>query len=410
MTSRSAKYNKILRVEKNNSIPVGFENAYRYSMFNADENIYNRVNYPMESLKDLLKNAPLASVCVTTRMEASVGKGFSTKADPEKNLIATDKFIIDNWDANVFRNSEIDFISYGECFWELALYGNEVLTGYHVPAPTMLKGKGANEGVYYQNYKTKKEKRWRAFDEDLFKKGRHPNGNFILHIKRGYEDYGVPEWISASTILKILKEQYRVILSHFENDAEPERIFIAYGQQASKEQQKEFKNQREEMYQGSEKRGKSEWILSQQPKSQSGEVLDMLELKKEVINAQGLELALRNKFDAVSMFRVPHFLVGLNKPGELGSGGQAELLIWNYINNVIMPDQRKYYEPFNLFYPAMPFQFNTMEMPKLSQDVNPNNSVNDTVKSIMQGITETVSKTEYQLKDYEEFLTFKKGV
>jgi hypothetical protein len=63
-----------------------------------------------------------------------------------------------------------------------------------------------------------------------------------------------------------------------------------------------------------------------------------------------------------------------------------------------------------MFYPGMQFQFNTMEMPKLSQDVNPNNSVNETVKSIMQGITETVSKTEYQLKDYEEFLTFKKGV
>jgi hypothetical protein len=409
--SRSKKFKKsnVITIAKNfNIFDYDPNQVLRDASWQYQANVVPKVNYPVSSIKDLFKNTPYSDICTTIRMEGSVGKGFNTVDDPEMNLYPTDPIITDNWDCKDIRKATKDYLHYGIRTLELVIYDNKVLTGYYIPYATVHKGRKEKKGYWVQNLGQDNEIWIKEFDKDLYEQGRHPNGNYIYVTKNGSEEYGVPSWISAMTIMKIMKEQYRVVLSHFINDAEPSETNIWYGNDVTTEEGKKFKAARENAYQGSDKKGKSEHIFSRDNRTEVGDVLQRVVRERTIISKDDLDLMMRNAFTVTASFRIPSFMLGLEQAGKLGNANEVKVLYWNYINGVLAPDQRLWYEDFNLWYGKdVHVQFNTETMPDL--DSQGNDDVTTSKGAYAKGVENTlkdvislVNSTEYTLKQLEE--------
>lgn len=411
MTERSAKYKKgqniIVKADMDIIDSSEFEKEKAQTTTEWHENIIPKINYPVPLIKDLFKTTPYAQICCNIRMEGAVGKGFNITDDPEKNLYATDPIITENWDVAEIRKAHMDALQYGIRILELVVYDNKVLTGYYAPYSSMHKGKNARKGWWVQNVGLKNEKWIKEFDRDLYKKGRHPNGNYIYVTKNGAEEYGVPTWISAMTIMKTMKEQYRVVLSHFVNNAEPNETNIWMGCDITTEEGKKFKAQREKEYQGSENKGKTEHVFSRDNEKEVGNILQRVVRERTVISQYDLELMMRNAFTVSASFRIPPFMLGLEQAGKLGNANEVKVLYWNYINGALMPDQRTWYEDFGLWYGNdVQVQFNTEQMPELNESETPDVTVTKAyskgMEKALSDVISLVNNTEYTLKQIEE--------
>jgi hypothetical protein len=333
--------------------------------------------YPAASLKNIVHSNGYAKLCVIDRAECTVGKGFNELADEEKNLFATDKFFIENVATNDLVATEKNALIYGRFFWDIPVLNGKPLTVHAVPVPTMLKGTGSREGEFVQYFGVKgKEKWYPALDMDALKRGTLKTGHYIYMWKNEDEIYGTPEWIAFQMELLTSKEQRRTILSHFLNNADPDKIFIHYalaGAGVTTKMLETYKAKREEFSQGSEKRGSTDHVFRNESKNEIGPAVEMIQVNKELFSAVANQFMYANKLDICAAFRVPSFRVNLKSMnGASGLGGANEdPQMSMYLSDVLMPAQRqRYYEPFKLFWPDKVCQFNTATMPKSTNDRN----------------------------------------
>ena len=353
---------------------IGQPSNIKQMVYNYSEDIIPRLKYPIESLKNLIETNGYVSLCINKRAESAVGKGFNEIEKQDENLFATDPWIIENIDILELLKTEKSAIGFGEFYWDVPIFRGEPQTVYHVPTSTMLRGAKAKEGLYCQYYGIKGKEKWLpALDLEELRKGTLKTGHYIYHWKNGEQAYGVPEWIAGQMEIMTSKEQRRTILSHYLNNCDPDRITVHYGQGGvTPEMANDYKTKREKYTQGSENAGKSDNIFRSETYAELGKAVEVIEIKKEIITAVGLQMGYQNKQDICAFMSTPSFLVNLKSlTGGFGNVNEVETQLHFYINDTIMPAQRqRYYMPFSKLFPGKAVQFNTITMPKLTQMQN----------------------------------------
>ena len=381
------------------SIETTIKNMNTIHSYNF-ENIIPRVNYPIESLKNLIRHNAYLSSAIDILVEGTVGKGFneSPADDNGKKLIVTDPYIIEIIKGVDLRKLQYEFNAYGEKWIEVSIYDNKVVSYWFSPSITWSIGRKKYAKKYVQYYGIKgKEKAYNIFDPVAFGLKRHPNGTFIIHVKNGSEDYGVPKWISADVKAMITKEQDRTTLSYFEHDTRARETQVHYGTNLTTENGKAFKKELDKQ-QGSDRRGYVNHVFKAGNKAGPtgiGEAMDVIKHDGQVVSDVNLKLEDSANKALVSSLGVPHFMVGLTPPAQLGSGNQSNTLTNFFIDNKLFPAQRENYELWDILFPTMLVMLNIMER------TDDNSSTNNDVTMKGQKVeneTEKLAKMLIQLE------------
>ncbi|HQO22890.1 MAG TPA: hypothetical protein PLM72_07415 [Spirochaetota bacterium] len=385
--SRSAKYiekgtpeQEMVHIEEKISVEKALVGTVLTTpqIFISDDVIPDLV-YPAAALKNLIYTNGYAKLCVNKRAESTVGKGWNEIEDTEKNLFATDQWIIDNIKTEELIKAEKNALTYGRYFLEIPYLNGLPLTVYSVPVSTMLKGANAKAGQFCQYYGIKGKEKWfPEFDFERHKKGTLPNGTYMYMWKNEDEVYGIPEWIAFQMEMLTSKEQRRTILSFYLNNADPDKFIVHYATDLSNKMGEDYKAKRKQFTQGSEKRGSTDHIFRRETAAELGKAIEVIEVDKEILTAVTNQFIFANKLDICAAFQVPAFMVNLksiNGSSSMG-GSNEETQFAFYISETIQPTQRqRYYEPFKMFWPDMKMQLNTSQMPKTINEKNADNTI-----------------------------------
>lgn len=388
-------------VSKGNIMPL-ISNYVNNAMYNFEDIIPDTKN-PIKALDNILKHNSYVDKALQIKAEGIVGKGFNITQG--EGLVVTDPAIIKAIPGKELRKLERDYQRYGRSWKELNIYNNSIVSIWHTPAITWSIGckKYANKYVQYYGVK-EKEKSYDIFDEDAFKLGRHPNGTFIQLVKNGQVAYGEPTWISAEIKMQISKEIDRTCLAHFVNDAKPDLFFMFYGATSESEESKKFIKGLNKLHQGSDKKGKDLYIFNPATFKNNGKGFEVFEPKQQVITADNLALAEKTDRDNVSVTGVPHWMVGLERVGNLGSGTQTDTQKDFFIENELEPGQRRYYEEWDVLFPNMDVQLNTIsksEKDTAQDDITMQKGVRETTTDLFSELMRKVENADNNIKYME---------
>ncbi|MDX9803454.1 MAG: phage portal protein [Dehalococcoidales bacterium] len=339
---------------------------YNASLTRISGEIYNK---PFDQLQFemMIRENLYASQCVTTKIEATVGKGFVEDGIPENILKLLKK---------LFPKATLDRLCYdlyinGEFYSEFVIKGNQLVKTHHLPACTMT---AATDKVnYYQYYGiADKQKKMPAFDMEAYLNKKLPAGSYVFHSINyfGNSVYGIPSWIGAYDILKIMDNAEKDILAYYDNDAIAKTVMMLYNiGNPDKQINKDLKSFLEKNFQGVTNRHKL-WILSGLPRKSEGQI-DFHELNKNIVDANYLALAKENKVDTCVAFGVPIELLGVSSAGKLGNTQEIRNITIFFNDNKILPEQQRFIDMIQPFFPGVEIKLKQMKIPEVDENEQP---------------------------------------
>lgn len=314
--------------------------------------------YVQTELEDIVKENIYSAACAIQRIQSTVGKGWSEDTDQEIKDLLHKKFL---------NRTCHDFNLDGEMYFEIKIKGKKPIALHHTPANITYLAKSKDS--FIQNPNTKDEKSFPKFDEELYLKGKHPDGTFIWHKMNyfGNNNYGIPAWIGALDCLQIMDNAEKDIKSFYDNDAIPKTILMMFGiEDVNSKIKADFKAFLEQEYQGVSNNNKA-LIMSGLPPKQDGRDVEWKELNKSIVDTPYLNLMKEMKKDVCIAWRVPAELIGISQPGQLGNGQEIKTLLHFYLEDSIKPDQEIYYEICSVLFPNGKYELNTIEMPDFEE-------------------------------------------
>lgn len=339
---------------------------YNASLTRIAGDIYNK---PFDQLQFemMIRENLYASQCVTTKIEATVGKGFVEDDIPENTLKQLKK---------LFPKDTLDRLCYdlyinGEFYSEFVIKGNQLVKTHHLPACTMTAA--TDKLNYYQYYGiTGKQKKMPVFDMELYLNKKLPAGSYVFHSINyfGNSVYGIPSWIGAYDILKIMDNAEKDILAYYDNDAIAKTVMMLYNiGNPDKQINKDLKSFLEKNFQGVTNRHKL-WILSGLPRKSEGEI-DFHELNKNIVDANYLAMAKENKVDTCVAFGVPIELLGVSSAGKLGNTQEIRNITIFFNDNKIMPEQQRFIDMITPFFRDVEIKLKQMNIPEINENEQP---------------------------------------
>jgi capsid portal protein len=199
-----------------------------------------------------------------------------------------------------------------------------------------------------------------------------PDGSYVYHEINyfGNSIYGIPGWIGAYDILKIMDNAEKDILAYYDNDAIAKTVMMLYNiGNPDKQINKDLKSFLEKNFQGVTNRHKL-WILSGLPRKTEGQI-DFHELNKNIVDANYLNMTKENKIDTCVAFGVPIELLGVSSAGKLGNTQELRNLTIFFNDNKILPDQERFYQMINPFFPDIEIKLKQMDVPEVDPNEQP---------------------------------------
>lgn len=310
-------------------------------------------------LEMIVRDNLMASRCIDVRIQATAGKGWTENTADEVKKI---------FKKSILERLVYDIDIVGEYYAEVKIVKQRPLKYKHCPACTMSITDDQKHAVQYAG--SDNEIKLPLFDEEEFLKGKYPDGSYIIHkIKyMGNSVYGIPSWIGAIDLLRIMDNSEKDILNFYDNDAIAKTIMMIYGiPDPTNKMASELKRFLESNYQGNDKKDKI-WIMTGLPAKEFGKMIDFKELNKNIVDGNYLAYMDKNDTKVCVAFAVPIELLGVQTAGSLGNSQMLDTLLFMFNDNSILPVQDTLTDPIKVFYPDQEVQLKVMKLPEQTEE------------------------------------------
>jgi len=318
---------------------------------NATKDVYIR-KYRIKEFETLIESNTTAVKCIERNSSVSVGLGFTED---------TDKEIINNISVKELKLAQTNYEMFYEMFLEIKIYQRKALPViYSIPSNVVHIGKS---GKYLDqivlNYGKKTEQLIPKFDAELYAKGIHPDGTYVMHVKKGYEVYGKPS-TAQNMKLEMSKAFEESGASFYLNDAMPYLMMTFYGTPANSDNASKIKAGFETNLQGAKNHGKA--FLNFIAQSKEMHQTDVTQITKTIAEPISLTWDNARQFAIASFYGVPSFMLNLYTAGKLGSTEEMQVQLNVYLQFEINPKREDWRdEVWSILYPDTIIEFNDID-------------------------------------------------